>query len=186
MPDLLSFSNIQTFAGLPVPLHNGTAGNGLANLSGLPADVPTAAPEILFGEFPGLQRSVMQRPTAHPLRGRITGPVRLIEVVRTAWALSETQLAQLLAYPSVELIGRLLQGGITFRTESDQGDRVRIMYRIHSTLAGLFINPADERRWLRDRTDILDRLSPLDYMLEHRIPGMLRVEELVERRLANR
>jgi hypothetical protein len=158
-------------------------------LSGFSIGQPIAPVLTSFRpQFPdGLQLvSSWRRTAVDPLRGRITGPVRLIGAIRTAWSLSEAELAQLLSYPSVELIGRLLEGGITFRPESDQGDRVRIMYRVHSTLAGLFVDPADEGRWLRDGIDFFDNLSPLEYMLEHRIPGMLHVEDFIERRLANR
>jgi hypothetical protein len=79
-----------------------------------------------------------------------------------------------------------LKGRMTFATETDQGDRVRIMYAIHSTLADLFVNASDEGRWLRDRLAILENMSPLAYMLRKRIPGMLAVRDLVERRMANR
>ena len=138
------------------------------------------------GLIEGLQVFEWRNVSVHPLRGRITGPVRLIGAVRTAWDLSEADLAKLLSYPSVEFIGRLLDGRITFRPESDQGDRLRIMYQIHSTLAGLFVDPTDEPRWLRDKLDFFNNLSPLEYMLQHRIPGMLQVQNFAERYLANR
>jgi hypothetical protein len=57
---------------------------------------------------------------------------------------------------------------------------------MHSTLADLFVNASDEGRWLRDRLAILENMSPLAYMLRKRIPGMLAVRDLVERRMANR
>jgi Protein of unknown function (DUF2384) len=120
------------------------------------------------------------------LRGRISGPVRLIQQIARAWSLTNSELANLLAYPSETLVSALLEGRITFATETDQGDRVRIMYAIHSTLADLFVDASDEARWLRDRLTILENMSPLEYMLGKRIPGMLGVRDLVERRMVNR
>lgn len=120
------------------------------------------------------------------LQGRVTGPVRLIQQIARAWSLTNCELANLLAYPSETLVPALLEGRVTFATETDRGDRVRIMYAIHSTLADLFVHATDEGRWLRDRLAILEDMSPLALMLQKRIPGMLAVQDLVERRMANR
>jgi hypothetical protein len=129
------------------------------------------------------QRVPLPRAT---LQGRVTGPVRLIQQIARAWSLTNSELANLLAHPSETLVPALLEGRMTFATETDQGDRVRIMYAIHSTLADLFVNASDEGRWLRDRLAILENMSPLAYMLRKRIPGMLAVRDIVERRMANR
>ncbi len=120
------------------------------------------------------------------LQGRVTGPVRLIQQIARAWSLTNCELANLLAYPSETLVPALLEGRVTFAAETDRGDRVRIMYAIHSTLADLFVDAMDEGRWLRDRLAILEDMSPLALMLQKRIPGMLAVQDLVERRVANR
>jgi hypothetical protein len=120
------------------------------------------------------------------LQGRVTGPVRLIQQIARAWSLTNSELASLLAYPSQTWVPALLEGRMTFATETDRGDRVRIMYAIHSTLADLFVDASDEGRWLRDRLAILENMSPLALMLQKRIPGMLAVQDLVERRMANR
>lgn len=120
------------------------------------------------------------------LKGRITGPVRLVQEVTRAWSLNSSELMTLLAYPSEELVSGLLDGRITFWPESDRGDRLRLMYFIHSTLADLFVNPADEGRWMRAKLADLDDLSPLEYMLQKRIPGMVALRAFVEQRLANR
>jgi hypothetical protein len=120
------------------------------------------------------------------LQSRVTGPVRLIQQIARAWSLTNSELAKLLAYPSETFVPALLEGRMTFATETDQGDRVRIMYAIHSTLADLFVDASDEGRWLRDKLAILENMSPLGYMLQKRIPGMLAVRDLVERRMANR
>ena len=120
------------------------------------------------------------------LKGRITGPVRLLQEVTEAWSLSLSELMTLLAYPSERLVSGLLDGRITFWPESDRGDRLRLMYFIHSTLADLFVNPADEGRWMRGKLADLDDLSPLEYMLQGRIPGMVALRAFVQQRLANR
>jgi hypothetical protein len=60
------------------------------------------------------------------------------------------------------------------------------MYFIHSTLADLFVNPADEGRWMRAKLADLEDLSPLEYMLQKRIPGIVALRAFVEQRLANR
>jgi hypothetical protein len=131
----------------------------------------------------GWQRVPFARAT---LQGRVTGPVRLIQQIARAWSLTNSELANLLAYPSETLVPALLEGRMTFAIEPDRGDRVRIMYAIHSTLADLFVDASDEGRWLQDRLAILENMSPLEYMIQKRIPGMLAVQDLVEHRMANR
>jgi hypothetical protein len=124
--------------------------------------------------------------SGNALKGRITGPVRLLQEVTKTWSLSPTELMSLLAYPSEGLVSGLLDGRITFWSDSDRGDRLRLMYFIHSTLADLFVNSADEGRWMRAKLADLDDLSPLEYMIQKRIPGMVALRAFVEHRLANR
>ena len=153
---------------------------------GTPSEQPVPARSALrqgLGDQVVSQRLPLARAT---LEGRVTGPVRLIQQIARAWSLTNSELANLLAYPSQTLVPALLEGRMTFATETDQGDRVRIMYAIHSTLADLFVDASDEGRWLRDRLAILENMSPLAYMLQKRIPGMLELQGLVERRMANR
>jgi len=119
------------------------------------------------------------------LKGRVTGPVRLIQQIARAWSLTNSELANLLAYPSEMLMPALLAGRMTFAPNTDRSDRLRIIYSIHAILANLFVNPADEARWLHDQLPLLGNLSPLEYMLRNRIPGMLRVQEVTERGMAN-
>jgi Protein of unknown function (DUF2384) len=153
---------------------------------GTPTEQPAPARPALRQGL-GYQGFWTRAPLARPvLQGRVTGPVRLIQQIARAWSLTNSELANMLAYPSETLVPALLEGRITFATETDQGDRVRIMYAIHSTLTDLFVDASDEGRWLRDRLPILENMSPLAYMLQKRIPGMLAVQDLVERRMANR
>ena len=120
------------------------------------------------------------------LKGRLTGPVRLVQELASAWSLGNLELVDLLAYPSEGVVSALLDGRITFWPETDRGDRVRIMYRIHSILAELFVKPSDEGRWIRETLAEFDGLSPLEYMRRRRIPGMLTLRVFVEQHLANR
>ena len=116
---------------------------------------------------------------------RLTGPVRLIQHVAQVWSLRNDELAALLAYGDPSFAAHLLRGVLPLR-DADRQDRARLMYLIHETLADLFVDPADEGRWMRAPLPLLDGLAPLDYMIAHRIPGMVSVQELVEQRLANR
>jgi hypothetical protein len=179
----------------PIPPPGLHAQQGIVALMGnlgppTPPPEHSAPPPGMFFEPSAVQANVVfGRPTSfvrRALQGRLTGPVRLIQVVARAWALSNTELAALLAYPTETLIPGLLEGRMTFAPDSDRTDRVRIMYSIHATLADLFVDGEHEARWLRDRLPILDNLSPLECMLQRRIPGMVLVQDLVERRMANR
>jgi hypothetical protein len=109
----------------------------------------------------------------------------LIQNVAQAWSLTNKELAGLLAYRDRNLAKDLLSGSLPLR-DADRQDRARLMYLIHETLADLFVDSADEGRWMRTPLPLLDGLAPLDYMIAHRIPGMVFVQELVEQRLANR
>lgn len=158
-----------------------------ALLGGLGALVPSGSPGPHAVIAQGVPQGPLQRaPQPQPeLKGRITGPVRLIQAISRSWSLSNSELANLLAYSSEMLIPTLLEGRMTFVPHTDRSDRLRIMYSIHAILANLFVNPADEARWVHDQLPLLGNLSPLDYMLRNRIPGILRVREVVERGMAN-
>jgi hypothetical protein len=116
---------------------------------------------------------------------RLSGPVRLILHVARAWALTNSELAALLAYQDPNLVPDLLHGIRPLRGP-DREDRARLIYLIHETLSDLFVNPDDEGRWIRAPLAMLDGSSPLSYMIAHRIPGIVALRELVEQRLANR
>ena len=147
--------------------------------SGSPGPHPVIAQGILQGPLQGTPQPQLE------LKGRITGPVRLIQAISRSWALSNSELAKLLAYSSEMLIPALLEGRMTFMPNTDRADRLRITYSIHAILANLFVNPADEARWVHDQLPLLGNLSPLEYMLRNRIPGMLRIQEVTEHGMAN-
>jgi hypothetical protein len=172
-------------------LTTASGGEGFSTLAGSPFFVLEGPPSQTAESLPNQgfnQLSFTQSPDRPPgdLKGRITGPVRLVQQIARAWNLSTGELVNLLAYPTEGLVSALLDGRITFWPETDRGDRVRIMYFVHNTLADLFLNPSDEARWIREPLDDLGGLSPLQYMLQKRIPGMLAVRAFVEQRLANR
>jgi hypothetical protein len=161
--------------------------SGVAALLGTPYVAPTAPRFLVRLSSP--QSALEQpapRPITVPIPGRATGPVRLIQVVAGAWAMTNGELASLLAYPSPQLAGELVAGRLTFAGNEDRQDRARLIYLIHSTLADLFLHPDQERRWVRTPNSLLNGETPLNVMLARRIPGMLTVREIVERYLANR
>ena len=161
--------------------------SGVAALLGTPYVTPTAPSFLTRSSSP---QSALEQPaprlTTVLIPGRITGPVRLIQVVAGAWAMTNDELASLLAYPSPQLAGDLVAGRLTFGGNEDRQDRARLIYLIHSTLSDLFLDPDQERRWVRAPHWLLNGETPLNVMLAQRIPGMLTVREIVERHLANR
>jgi hypothetical protein len=62
----------------------------------------------------------------------------------------------------------------------EKPDRLRLLYELHATLAALFVNPADEPRWLRDPLPVLEGLSPLADMVQNDRWGLVRVHDVVE------
>lgn len=132
------------------------------------------------------QAEVSDQKATSPIEGRITGPVRLIEGVARAWNLTNEELASLLDYSSPQLAEDLLRGRLTFSGSADRADRARILYSIHDTLSALFVDAADEARWIRAPVPALGGAAPITYMMERRIPGILAVWQLVEQHLANR
>jgi len=140
---------------------------------------------------PGQWINLLRSETPIRMRGenaqqiRLTGPVRLIQRVAQAWSLTNDELAELLAYRDPHRATELLRGTLPLR-DADREDRARLMYLIHETLADLFVDLADECRWMRTPLPLLDGFAPLEYMIARRIPGMVSVHELIEQRLANR
>lgn len=115
-----------------------------------------------------------------PPVGRITGPVRLIAAVARSWLLSDAELAELLAYRRPVDIRDVLEGRRTFVGMDDQLDRARLIYKIHSLLARLFVEPSQETEWIRASNSGLGDVSPLNCMINQRIPGMVEVLRYVE------
>ena len=103
----------------------------------------------------------------------------LIKAIARSWWLTNAELANLLAIPTKILIPDLLKGPLSFKPNSDTAERLRIIYSIHACLAYLFLNPADEARWIHQKLPILANLSPLHYMLQFKLPGIFRLEAVV-------
>lgn len=91
----------------------------------------------------------------------------------------------LLAYDHSSQARALLNGGLTLKG-ADREDRVRLMWSIHDTLADLFVDPADEGRWIRTPLQVLRGQTPLERMIKRRIPGLIEIRDIVDQRLANR
>ncbi len=134
---------------------------------------------------PDRGETLARRPEERAQEHRLTGPVRLIRNVAQAWSLTNDELAALLAHRDSNLAADMLRGVLPLR-DADREDRARLIYLIHETLADLFVDSADEGRWMRTPLRLLDGFTPLEYMIAHRIPGMVSVRGLVEQRLANR
>jgi uncharacterized protein (DUF2384 family) len=122
----------------------------------------------------------IEQPVKESLRGRITGPVQVIRKIGEDWSLSGDELATLLAYSSGDRVVDLLTGRISLR-EADREDRARLIFRIYRILSRLFTNSRRQSDWLRSPNPMLRDRSPLEVMLNDRIPGMVVVLNLVDR-----
>jgi Protein of unknown function (DUF2384) len=114
------------------------------------------------------------------VRGRRTGPVQVLSKIAKDWQLSDAELARLLAYRDLQSAVDLLDGRISLR-DADREDRVRLLFRIYRILFSLFPEPACQQAWLRGANQNLHNKSPLEFMMERRIPGIVSVQNLVER-----
>jgi hypothetical protein len=116
------------------------------------------------------------------VKARRTGPVQVLSKIANDWQLSHTELASLLAYPDSQSAADLLDGRASLRNP-DREDRVRLLYRIYRILRSVF-SEVDRQTWLRTANPNLHKKSPLEFMMERRIPGMISVQNLVERLVA--
>jgi hypothetical protein len=115
-----------------------------------------------------------------PSPGRTTGPVRVLKKIADDWNLSQRELAHLLAYLDPQVVDNVFNGITTLRGP-DREDRVRIIYEIYRVLVSLFVDLQDQRNWLRTPNPFLNERAPLEVMIADRIPGMIRVRDLVDR-----
>src|SRR5262249_21109565 len=117
------------------------------------------------------------------VKARRTGPVQVLGKIANDWQLSHAELASLLAYPDSQSAEDLLDGRASLRNP-DREDRVRFLYRIYRILSSAFPEVAQQNAWLRAKNENLRKKSPLEFMMERRIPGMISVQNLVERLVA--
>jgi hypothetical protein len=117
------------------------------------------------------------------VKARRTGPVQVLRKIANDWQLSLTELAGLLAYSNSQSAAELLDGRRSLRNP-DREDRVRLLYRIYRVLSSLFSEVPRQQAWLRASNPSLRNKSPLEFMTEGRIPGMISVQNLVERLVA--
>src|SRR6184192_3068561 len=84
--------------------------------------------DVSFGPAEIRIRDEQPRPNSQPsqpiLKGRITGPVQVIQKIADEWRLSESELAALLSYPGHDSVRDLLAGRLSLRG-ADREDRVR-------------------------------------------------------------
>lgn len=118
--------------------------------------------------------------TSIAARGRLTGPVQVLARIAKDWSLTNDELAALLAYSGSQSAEDLLAGRTTLRG-MDRQDRVRMLFQIYRILSRLFVDPNQQGKWLRAPNPMLDDKSPLDVMLNARIPGMISIRNLVDR-----
>lgn len=177
------------WSGMPVERNLGAAASiGVGASVGIDdAGIHVVKPQAPLELQTGTEQAQASPQNASSLiEGRITGPVRLIADVFRAWNLTNEELASLLDYSGPQLAEDLVRGRLTFAGSADREDRARILDSIHDTLLALFVDAADEARWMRAPIPALGGQSPVAYMIERRIPGMIAVWQLVEHRLANR
>ena len=95
--------------------------SGVASLLGTPYVAPIAPSFLTRSSSP---QAALEQPAPAPttilIPGRTTGPVRLIQMVAGAWAMTNDELASLLAYPSPQLAGDLVAGKLTFAGSEDR------------------------------------------------------------------
>ncbi len=113
-------------------------------------------------------------------KGRRTGPVQVLSKIVKDWQLSDGELAVLLAYSNAQSAADLLAGRISLR-DPGREDRVRLMYHIYRVLPSIFPEASLQQAWLRGTNPNLSDKTPLEFMMQRRIPGMVSVQNLVER-----
>ncbi|WP_212354304.1 MbcA/ParS/Xre antitoxin family protein [Bradyrhizobium jicamae] len=113
-------------------------------------------------------------------RGVITGFIKVCE----RWQIGTAKQIALLGYADDEFAGGQILSGRA-RGAQDVKDRVGYMVAIAVGLRALFNNnTSSERRWLEMPRPEIGNKSPLDYMAEGRMVGMMQVRELVDRERA--
>ena len=111
---------------------------------------------------------------------RLTGPIQVLARIVAAWGLTSEECAALLDYTHAGEAENLLNGRLTLRGR-DREERVRQIFAIHAVLKALFQNPETEPLWLRAASPDLSGLSPLAFMIERGLLGMVIVRNVVDR-----
>lgn len=114
-------------------------------------------------------------------RGRLTGPIQFLSRLLELWRLDREEACYLLGYERKDqnLVEDLLNGSATLRGR-DPKDRIAILFRIRSLLAGLFPRLEAENEWLRTPLKALSQRSPLELLREGSMENLLTLRQLIE------
>jgi hypothetical protein len=148
------------------------------SFSGQASSISFSEQDKMLTRMPEASKNLGER-----VKARRTGPVQVLGKIANDWQLSHAELASLLAYPDSQSAEDLLDGRASLRNP-DREDRVRFLYRIYRIVSSAFPEVAQQNAWLRAKNENLRNKSPLEFMMERRIPGMISVQNLVERLVA--
>jgi len=114
-------------------------------------------------------------------QGRITGPVKFINLLLDAWQLDSNSACILLGFESSDsgYIQNVLRGYATLRGR-DAKDRIVHLFQIRTSLSALFQDDDVENEWLRERQQVLNEKTPMELLQEGSMENLLLVKEYVE------
>ncbi len=115
-------------------------------------------------------------------RGRVTGPVQFLARLLELWHLDILDACSLLGIEQTdrESVEHLLSGVASLRGR-DRKDRIAILIRIRTLLAGLFQDIDVENAWLREQNPDLNGRTPLELLKEGSMENLLTLRDLIER-----
>lgn len=113
--------------------------------------------------------------------GRVTGPVQFLARLLELWQLDFSDACLLLGFEHAdsESVKRLFSGVASLRGR-DSKDRIAILIRIRTLLAGLFQDINVENAWLREQNPDLKGRTPLQLLREGSMENLLTLRDLVE------
>ena len=114
--------------------------------------------------------------------GRVTGPVQFLARLLELWQLDFSDACSLLGFEHAdsESVKRLFSGVASLRGR-DRKDRIAILVRIRTLLAGLLQDINVENAWLREQNPDLNGRTPLQLLREGSMENLLTLRDLVER-----
>ena len=114
--------------------------------------------------------------------GRVTGPVQFLARLLDLWQLDFSDACSLLGFEhgDSESVKQLFSGVASLRGR-DRKDRIAILIRIRTLLAGLFQDINVENAWLREQNPDLNGRTPLQLLREGSMENLLTLRDLVER-----
>lgn len=114
--------------------------------------------------------------------GRVTGPVQFLAQLLDLWQVDTLDACALLGFEQAdrESVEQLLSGVASLRGR-DRKDRIAILIRIRTLLAGLFKDINVENAWLREHNPDLNGRTPLHLLREGSMENLLTLRDLIER-----